>query len=295
MKFIETLTYKINCTWKEYIWQSNLKELKKSILSYFDAHPSDDKEISTAVSYLRRHAISTFPAKFAEKYKEEDIVVEKDAKNGLLYVLQDGKKLYFKRSYNVTTVRKLYNGLRMEQDEQSPHRYMDSSFCVADGDVFFDIGSAEGNMLLANIEKVSHAVLFERDKGWIEALQATFAPWREKVTIVDRYVSDRDDEINVSIDSFLKTYNMRPNFIKMDVEGAEQTVLQGMQQLLSSGNLKVALCTYHQYGDYDTFYQTFTEKGATVTPSKGVMLFLNDTKGMKPPYFRKGLLRITIP
>lgn len=292
---MDTLTYKIKCTWKEYIWQSKLKDLKQTILSYFTTHPCDDKEILSAVSYLRRHTISTFPARFAEKYKEDAIVVKRDEKNGLLYVLQGGKKLYFKRSYNTTTVKKLYNGLRMEQDPESPHCYMDKTFFVNGGDVFFDIGCAEGNMLLANIEQVKHAVLFERDKGWIEALQATFAPWKDKVTIVDRYVSNTNDEINVSIDSFLKTYPHRPTFIKADVEGAESSVLAGMKQLLSKGNLKLALCTYHKHGDFEKFYEEFAAKGAIVTPSKGVMLYLNDIQQMKPPYFRKGIIRITIP
>lgn len=44
-----------------------------------------------------------------------------------------------------------------------------------------DIGSAEGNFSLSNIENVKKVYLFESDKEWIEALEATFRPWRDKV------------------------------------------------------------------------------------------------------------------
>jgi len=290
-----TLKYKAECTWKEYLFQKRRRNLKQEIIRYYTGNHSDNEEILSAVAYLQRHPLNTFPAPFAEKYKEEDIVVEKDSENGLLYIVQEGKRLYFKRSYNAITIKKLYSGLKMEQDMESPHCYMASKFAIEAGDTFFDIGCAEGNMALTYIEKVDHLVLFERDKEWLEALQATFAPWKNKVTIVDRYVSDVDDEINVSIDNFLKTYPHRPNFIKVDVEGAEERVLTGMKELLSQPGLKIALCTYHRQGDYDYFTNKFAPTGAQVMPSKGVMLFLNDIRQMKPPYFRKGLIRITTP
>ena len=44
------------------------------------------------------------------------------------------------------------------------------------GKIFVDIGSAEGFTSLEVIEKASHIYLFEQDKLWIEALNATFGP-----------------------------------------------------------------------------------------------------------------------
>lgn len=294
MSLINTLKYKIRCTWKGYFREQAIKKCQAKIISYYSSHPSSDSETGKAVQYISTHPICTFPDQFMEKYKSIPITVYRDSGNGLLYVLHEGKKLYFKRSYNERTVKSLYRGLLTEQDVQSPHCYTSNRFTITTGDVFFDIGSAEAIIPLTHIEKTSHVVLFEKDKEWHEALEATFAPWKKKVTIVARYVSDRDDEDFISIDSFLKTYPHLPNFIKIDVEGAEATVLNGMKQLTEhTHSLKIALCTYHQAEDYQRFTRLFGQRGDRIEASPGVMLFLNDLENLQPPYFRKGLIRIT--
>jgi hypothetical protein len=292
MKLLDILEYKVRCTWKNYLWQKKLKKLEQHIINYYSSHPSNDIEIKDGVNYIRSHSICTFPNSFVEKYNKDKFVVHKDSSNGLLYVIHDGKKLFFKRSYNTTTVKNLYCGLITEQDVESPHCYTDAQFKVEANDILFDIGSAEGNIALANIEKVKQVVLFERDREWIEALEATFAPWKEKVTIVGKYVSDQNDENNISIDTFLKNYPYQPSFVKIDVEGAEDSVLRGMKHLIDTAPLKIALCTYHQAKDYERFTTKFHQQGFKLTPSKGIMLYLNDINNMQPPYFRKGLIRI---
>lgn len=292
MNLLSVLRYKVKCTCKNYFRQVTLRKLKEEILQYYLKFPPRDNTIASAVSYLHKHHICTFPAPFFDKYDENQIAVFKDNSNGLLYVLQEGKKLYFKRSYNIITVRKCFCGLITEQDEHSPHRYTNKQFNIGKGDVLFDIGSAEGNIALSHIEDLKAVVLFERDKEWLEALEATFAPWRDKVTIVGKFVSNTNDESHISIDSFLKTYQYKPTFIKIDVEGAENLVLDGMKNLMASTIIKIALCTYHQPDDYERFYDEFLHRGFELTSSEGVMLYLNDIAHMRPPYFRKGLLRI---
>ncbi len=51
-------------------------------------------------------------------------------------------------------------------------------------------------------------------------MKATFAPWADKVEIINKYVSDHDDESNLNFDTF---YNERKDitFLKIDVDGAE--------------------------------------------------------------------------
>ena len=71
--------------------------------------------------------------------------------------------------------------------------YLSDNFTVQQDDVLLDVGSAEGIFALTHIEKLKHVVLFERNAQWVEALEATFAPWKEKVTIIRKYVSDCDD------------------------------------------------------------------------------------------------------
>lgn len=93
---------------------------------------------------------------------------------------------------------------------------MTSRFTVEEGEVLFDIGCAEGNIALAHVEKAGRVVLFECDEEWIEALNATFAPWKEKVTIIPKLVSSHTHEATVSIGDFLKTFPQKPHFVKMD-------------------------------------------------------------------------------
>ena len=67
-----TLKYKAECTWKEYLFQKRRRNLKQEIIRYYTGNHSDNEEILSAVAYLQRHPLNTFPAPFAEKYKEED-------------------------------------------------------------------------------------------------------------------------------------------------------------------------------------------------------------------------------
>lgn len=291
MKLLCIVKYKIRCTWNNLRRKRALARAKQEISAYYAAHPSSNKEVMEAVAYLTQHSLDTFLAPFVEKYSQWQIEVHREPSNGLLYVMHEQKKLFFKRSYNVNTVRRCYRALITEQDAQSPHCYIDSSFQVEAGEVLFDIGSAEGIFPLSNIVKASQVVLFERDREWAEALEATFEPWKAKVTIVPKYVSDKNDAENISIDAFLTGYPHRPDFVKIDVEGAEQQVLNGMAKQMKVVPLKLALCTYHQADDYRLFSTQLSEQGFNLSPSRGVMIFLNEMPHLKPPYFRKGIIR----
>ena len=100
------------------------------------------------------------------------------------YVIQDGKKLYFKKRWSKQRIRRAYSDLSREQDPDSPHRYLSDSFYPEINDEIADIGAAEGNFSLSVIEKVRKIYLIENDPEWTEALNATFAPWKEKVDII---------------------------------------------------------------------------------------------------------------
>lgn len=290
MKLPQTIKYKLTCKWRHFLHKQFLVKGRKEIISYYSAHPTDNEEIKQALDYLREHPLSTFPAAFAQKYLPGLVEVHKEPSNGLLYVMHEGKKLFFKRSFNLATVQHCYHALQKEQDKESPHCYTDNDFEVKQDDVLFDIGSAEGIFPLSNIEKVSQIVLFEKDDEWLEALEATFAPYKEKVTILAKFVSNKDDENNISIDRFLKTYPHQPNFIKIDVEGEECAVLDGMKKHLEANPGRIAICTYHQANDYDNISRRLSTYRFRATPTQGVMVFLNDVP-LRPPYFRKGLIK----
>ncbi len=73
---------------------------------------------------------------------------------------------------------------------------------VKDNDILSDIGAAEGNFSLSVIDKVQHVYLFETDNDWIEALEKTFEPWKEKVSIIHKFVGNKDTDTCITLDSF---------------------------------------------------------------------------------------------
>lgn len=268
------------------------KQLRKDIISFLKSIPknkitSEQKEV---LKFLKGHYLGVFPYKFRYDYRAEEVEIEFDKEKDLFYVIEDGNRLYHKRSWNEEKIRKAYNFLRMEQDILSPHRYLTHDFNVEEGDVVVDVGVAEGNFALSIIEKVSKIYLFETDPEWIEALQATFEKWAEKVVIINKFVSNVNDDSNVTLDNFFEK-NGEIDFIKIDVDGAESKLLSGADNLLSNEiPKKVAICTYHRQQDAKEFDQLLNEKGFINRFSDGYMLFIYDPE-IKAPYLRKGLIR----
>ena len=145
----------------------------------------------------------------------------------------------------------VYRGLLIEQDQRSAHRYVDS-YEELKGKTLLDIGAAEGIFTLDTIDYIDHAYLFECDENWIEALEATFAPWKDKITIVRKYVSDVDDDSNITLDTFFqsKVRSIDNLFFKMDIEGYERKALKGAAHILGHGQLiGGSVCIYHLHDD----------------------------------------------
>ena len=288
-----TLRYKVTSRLKAFQTSQQYKWARKKVLTHYRKNPPTDPEIENAVVYLLHHRLSTFYGHFQEKYRYRDINVLHDSKNGLPYVLTGNKRLYFKRSHNKRTVQLLYNMLLIEQDWESPHCYTDESFYPRTGELLADVGCAEGYFSLLNVESQQRIFLFEQDNGWLEALEATFAPWREKVTIVPRFVGDSNSDHQISLDHFFEERGVRPHFCKIDVEGAEASVLKGMSRLINNHPLRIALCTYHHQDDFIQFTRFFNNLGFHQYPTPGVMVFLNDLNNFAPPFFRKCMIKAT--
>ena len=271
------------------------KELRSSILNYYNSLPeSPDQELTVVLDYLKTNPIEVFPYHFQNQYIAENIEVFDDHVKGLRYVMLDGKKLYFKKRWSKKRIRHSFNELTKEQDHQSPHRYLTDQFKIEDGEVLVDIGVAEGNFALGAVEKASRLILFETDKEWIDALNATFEPWKEKVLIVNKFVSDITNSSNTTLDDFLAP-GEKITFLKIDVDGAESRLLKGCQRILQEQTpLKLAICTYHKQDDEKDFKVLLSSNGFETTHSDGFMLFYYDKK-MKAPYLRRGLLRAVKP
>ena len=265
--------------------------LKSNILAHYAKTkvPVSD-EIAEVLGYISKRKIAMFPYYFQDRYLESSIEVLDDKELGLRYVMLDGKRLYFKKRWSKSRIRLSFNELLKEQDLKSPHCYEKGDFKVDKGDVLVDIGAAEGNYALCNVEKASRIILFESNKEWLEPLSATFSPWKEKVTIVNKFVGDVTNSKCVTLDDYFAN-GESPTFLKIDVEGAESSLLKGCTRILSDHKpLKVAICTYHKQGDETELGKILSDDGFQISHSDGYMLVYTDRK-LKPPYFRRGLIR----
>jgi hypothetical protein len=268
------------------------KSLQKKILAYFLSLPANEvnDEQREVLQFIENNGIRIFPYPFHSDYSPNKIKVLFDSEKGMRYVLQDGKRLYFKKRWGIKKIQKSYCDLMREQDIDSPHRYLTDTFTVEKDDVLADIGAAEGNFSLAVIEKIKKVYIFEYDQEWIEALKATFAPWPDKVEIINQFVSDKNDKSNIRFDTFFEN-NRDINLLKIDVDGAESIVLNSCDEVFKARqSFKIALCTYHKNDDEKIFTPLLENYGFTVAPSKGYMINYYDKK-LKVPYLRRGLIR----
>jgi hypothetical protein len=267
------------------------RNLPIAIQNYYSSLPEKpSEEIQQVLNYLKTNPIAVFPYEFQDKYIAENIEVFDDLEKGLPYVLQDGKRLYFKKRWGKRKIRNLFNLLSKEQDIQSPHHYLTDQFRFDEGDILVDAGAAEGNFALSIVEKARKIILFEADKEWIEPLNATFEPWKDKVVIVNKYISNVTNSTNTTLDEYFSS-GEPVTFLKIDVEGAESRLLEGSKRLLAANTkLKVAVCTYHKQDDEKEIKALLENYGFKTSHSEGYMLFYFDKK-MKDPYFRRGLIR----
>jgi len=270
-----------------------LASLAKKIPAFHSNSPgfATDTERQEVIDYINRRGVQIFPYDFTDKYSPSSIEVLEDSSCGLKYVMMDNKRLYFKRRWSAQRIRKSFHDLSLEQDPESPHRYLSEEFTVSPSDVMADFGAAEGNFSLSVIEKIKKVYLFESDPEWIEALEMTFLPWREKVEIVPRFVSDINDEKHCSGDVFFAEREL--TFMKIDVDGGERKLLSGFADTINKASkMQIALCTYHQHEDEKEFSSMLLGQGYAVAPSKGYMIFYYDKK-LKAPYLRRSLIRAT--
>lgn len=206
------------------------------------------EELQQVTDYISDKGVRMYCYPFYDEYMDRDLPICYDEERRLYYGMWFGRKMYLSRKYDTPRKAELYFQYAcMEQDERSPHRYLTEYFQIEKGDVGIDVGAAEGIFALQVIDKVEHIYLIEADTDWCEALEATFANDRDKVTVIQGYVSDTDQNENLSLDMIF--LDKKIDFIKMDIEGAEEKALQGARRLIERCVPKMAVCTYHKRED----------------------------------------------
>lgn len=276
------------------IWtiiQKNRKaKIKKEILNHYSHNNPGRNLYAKEIEYLEKNDLAVIPHLKVQSHINH-FKVYKDKANGLKYVIFENKKIYFKRGMKTIEIKSYFEELMKEQHIDSPHRYLSDNFNIENGSVVADVGVAEGIFSLSIIEHISHVYLFDPDPEWIEALEYTFLPWKSKVKIISKFVSDVTGPDSVSLDDFFSDGNLRIDFLKIDVDGAELKLLNGAKKILRTHNkLKIAICTYHNQGDERLFSEILQNNNFDYYSTEGHMLFYFDNN-FEPPYFRKGLLR----
>jgi len=271
--------------------KSMSRRLKKMIIEYYSSREITD-EISEILNYLINHELDMFPYCWAHEVRTDLPQVHYDMEVQMPYVLMDQKRMYFPKGWEKWEIQANYNNMvKIEQHLSSPHRYLTNTFTVNQEDIVVDCGTAEGNFALDIVDQVKKLYLFEPDEIWIEPLTATFSPWMDKVTIVQKYLSDSTDETSITLDDYFKN-KAYPTLIKLDVEGYEWRILTGANAILSSDECdKVVTCTYHFPDDEKILGQKLQSYGFNVEPSRGYLIL---TGGMQlTPYLRRGVIRCT--
>lgn len=270
--------------------------IKKHVLNLqLFLYRATHREYWDEVSYFIRNGKCVFPYEQIQTCGE--IESGYDTERQLPFVMHKGKRLYFRNDYNINKCKSLYRGyieseclLGGKYRRKQPHQYQTDNFMIEEGDVLVDVGCAEALLSLDNIDKVSKVYLFESEHGWIPALQATFENYRDKVVIFNKYVSGVDSSNTITLKTALSQVGGAKMFVKMDIEGAEVSVLKGSREFLTSSNsIKLACCTYHRHNDAREIQSLFEEMGYKYEFSDGYMY--SGTNRFKVPEFRHGLIR----
>lgn len=279
---------------KQYI-EYQLLNLYVKIITYFNNLSSGlyEKELSFLKEIGR---IEVFPYKQIKSLGE--VHSDFDSIKKLPYVIHNNKRLYFPRNWSINDARNYYkyliqieNILGGDYSEKSPHQYQSDLICVNLNDIIFDIGCAEALFTLNSIDIIKKAFLIESDSMWVDPLLSTFEPFKDKVIIINKQVSELDKNNSISLTSLLLNHKNNNIFIKMDIEGSEYNVIRACQNIISEeANLKFACCTYHNHDDAFLLHQIFKESNYKTQFSEGYMIYIND-ENLKPPYFRNGIIR----
>ena len=254
------------------------------------------KEFYEEANYILKNGLIAYPYELINGCG--DIESGYDYKKKLPYVIHKGKRLYFPSKMNENVCKLMYKKyieneclLGGKFRKKQPHQYLTDTFNIEAGDVLVDVGCAEALLTLDSIDKVSRAYLVESDLEWMPALYATFENYMDKIEVINKYVADKDTESTITLQSILKKENDKQMFIKMDIEGAEVSALEGSREFLTSCNkIKLACCTYHRQDDAEVILSIYEKMGFKYEFSDGYMLFMHD-KDIKAPYFRHGVLR----
>ena len=298
---LDTLQQEIN-NQKELINKIKKDELLNYIntikfqIMYYYKDNAESEQYKDEIEYVKNNAIFVFP--YDQKESNYDIIADLDKDKNLPYVIHKQKKLYFPSTFTIETVKAIYrdyienegllgNGLR----RKSPHQYESKSFFLEKNDILLDLGCAEALFSLDKVELATKIFLIESNPMWLDPLKATFEPWKDKVIIIDKFITNKVSKNTTTLQDILNNESDDNLFIKMDIEGNELDVLKSSLDFLSKKrNVKIATCTYHRANDFEDISNLLKKHEYSLEVSDGYMVFVHD-RNLTYPFFRHGLIR----
>lgn len=255
--------------------------IKESILKRYES--TDDKEIIRVCEYIKQNGLDVFNYPFIRLIHCSIDEILYDDNKDMYYTKIGFRKLYFSRNYkNKEMAWEYYRSLLMEQNEESPHRYLDKDFDVDHNSIVVDVGAAEGFFSIEIIDRVKKLYLIEPDESWIDALQYTFSSEidKKKITIIPKFASSFSFGKCITLDSVIKE---PVDFIKMDIEGCEWDALLGCRDLFQRSNkIKAAICAYHTDYDEELIKNKLFEYKMNCKTTEGYMYFPYRTRTNYP-------------
>lgn len=271
-----------------------------AVMSFFNAMTLFDRnhvQFGSELDFLQKTpgVIHVFP--YARVRKGVNAIKSgRGETNCLPFVCHGDKRLYFPKAWSVGQAEGMYRYFVETEGilgsgclEKSPHSYVTETFKVESGDVVLDVGCSEGLFALDNVDIAGKVYLFETQKCWKIANDATFAPFGDKVIVHNRFVGAKTDGKVIALEDAVKDEPVGSTyFIKMDIEGGERTVLASSAEFLRKHRVKLACATYHRQDDEAFLTAQLKEMGFSVLYSDGHML--PDMNGFVFPFFRRGVI-----
>jgi len=164
-----------------------------------------------------------------------------------------------------------------------------------------DVGTARGLLALDVIDKVSKVYLLERSERWWKPLQATFAPYQDKVELIKadllgkkklKKLKKKQKKQSIGLVDLLEKCGQQRVFVMMDLEGEELEVLRDAQEYLRTARnpITLAVSAYHRTTDYDNLKRFFESIGYHTETQPGYMYTdMNDGHGIHS--LRRGVIR----
>lgn len=221
------------------------------------------------VSFFNNHELSVW-GPYEKKHTENQVYYE----NGHPFIFIGDEKLFYPDDYifvEKNGKQYIYDVLS-EQYEDSPHLYIREPQKIINGCIV-DAGTCEGNFAIRYAKNASKIYLIESDPRWIEPLQRSFAPYKEKTIICNKKLGRYTNDDSICLDDLL---DCQIDFLKMDIEGAEIDALLGGRKVLTKSSAECAIASYHRYKDEENIKFLMSAMGYDVSTSKGYMLFLYD-------------------